>query len=87
MENELSKIDTLVIDEGVLDHQVERLNRVKTTRDNGAVANALERLKQESKTGENLMPATINAVKAYATIEEISTALRDVYGIYEEPAF
>jgi methylmalonyl-CoA mutase N-terminal domain/subunit len=87
MDDELSKIDTLVINEGVRDHQVERLERVKSTRDNGAVANALERLKQGSKTGENLMPATINAVKAYATIEEISTALRDVYGIYEEPAF
>ncbi len=87
MDSEFSKIETLVIDEGVRDHQVERLERVKTTRDNGEVANALEQLKQASKADENLMPATINAVKAYATIEEISTALRDVYGIYEEPAF
>ena len=87
MNDELSKIETLVINEGVRDHQVERLERVKTTRDNGAVANALEQLKQASKKNENLMPATINAVRVYATIEEISTALRDVYGIYEEPAF
>jgi methylmalonyl-CoA mutase N-terminal domain/subunit len=87
MDSEFSKIETLVIDENVRDHQVERLERVKTTRDNGAVANALEQLKQDSQKNENLMPATINAVKAYATIEEISTALRDVYGIYEEPAF
>jgi methylmalonyl-CoA mutase N-terminal domain/subunit len=87
MDAEHGKVDTLVIDEGVRDHQVERLERVKSTRDNGAVANALERLKQEALENVNLMPATINAVKAYATIEEISTALRDVYGIYEEPAF
>jgi len=33
------------------------------------------------------MPATIDAVKNYATVEEICTALRDVYGIYEEPTF
>jgi methylmalonyl-CoA mutase N-terminal domain/subunit len=33
------------------------------------------------------MPAVIEAVKEYATVEEICTALRDVYGIYEEPAF
>jgi hypothetical protein len=33
------------------------------------------------------MPAKIEAVKAYATVEDICTALRDVYGIYEEPAF
>ncbi len=87
MADELSKIETLVIDEGVRAHQVERLERVKTTRDNGSVARALEQLKQDAKNNQNLMPATINAVKAYATIEEISTALRDVYGIYEEPAF
>jgi methylmalonyl-CoA mutase, N-terminal domain len=87
MDAEHGKVETLVIDEGVRDHQVERLERVKSTRDNGAVANALERLKQEAQENVNLMPATINAVKAYATIEEISTALRDVYGIYEEPAF
>ncbi|HEV7645746.1 MAG TPA: methylmalonyl-CoA mutase family protein [Pyrinomonadaceae bacterium] len=87
MENEFSRVETLVIDEGVRDHQVERLERVKSTRDNGAVVNALEALKQASVKNENLMPATINAVRVYATIEEISTALRDVYGIYEEPAF
>jgi methylmalonyl-CoA mutase N-terminal domain/subunit len=87
MDSEFSKIETLVIDENVRDHQVERLERVKSTRDSGAVANALEALKQASVRDENLMPATINAVKVYATIEEISTALRDVYGIYEEPAF
>ena len=33
------------------------------------------------------MPATIEAVKVYAIIGEICSALRDVYGIYEEPAF
>ena len=33
------------------------------------------------------VPVTIEAVKAYATVEEICTALRDVYGVYEEPAF
>jgi methylmalonyl-CoA mutase N-terminal domain/subunit len=87
MDTEFSKVQTLVIDENVRDHQVERLEYVKSTRDNGAVANALEQLKKASTTGENLMPATINAVRAYATIEEICTALRDVYGIYEEPAF
>ena len=36
---------------------------------------------------ENTMPAIIEAVAAYATVEEICVALRDVYGIYEEPAF
>jgi methylmalonyl-CoA mutase N-terminal domain/subunit len=47
----------------------------------------LDKLKLAAQTDENTMPATIEAVKAYATVEEICTALRDVYGIYEEPAF
>jgi methylmalonyl-CoA mutase N-terminal domain/subunit len=47
----------------------------------------LEKLKKGAVENVNLMPLTIEAVKAYATVEEICTALRDVYGIYEEPAF
>jgi len=87
MEEEPSKIDILVIDEAVRDHQVERLQRVRDTRDKGAVQIALDKLKQAAKSGENTMPATIEAVKVYATVGEICAALRDVYGIYEEPAF
>ncbi|REJ78824.1 MAG: methylmalonyl-CoA mutase [Acidobacteria bacterium] len=87
MEQEISKTDILKIDESVRDHQLERLDQTKSSRDNGAVENALEKLKQGAEARINLMPATIEAVKAYATIEEICTALRDVYGVYEEPAF
>jgi methylmalonyl-CoA mutase, N-terminal domain len=87
MEIELHKTDILQIDETVRDHQLERLQRVKQTRDQGAVANALDKLKKAAQSNENTMPATIEAVKAYATVEEICVALRDVYGIYEEPAF
>lgn len=87
MEEEIYKTEILQIDESVRDHQLERLERVKKSRDNGAVANALEKLKKAAIANENLMPATIEAVKVYATVEEICTALRDVYGVYEEPAF
>ena len=87
MEEDGSKINTLLIDEGVRDHQLLRLEHVKSVRDRGAVANSLEKLKQASKNGDNTMPSIIEAVAAYATVEEICVALRDVYGIYEEPAF
>lgn len=87
METELHKTDILQIDETVRDHQLARLHETKTTRDNGAVANVLEKLKKGAQENVNLMPLTVEAVKAYATVEEICTALRDVYGIYEEPAF
>ncbi|MEJ7846482.1 MAG: methylmalonyl-CoA mutase family protein [Pyrinomonadaceae bacterium] len=87
MADDDSKIDTLRIDETVRAHQLLRLEHVKTTRDAGAVANSLEKLKQAANTNENTMPSIIEAVAAYATVEEICVALRDVYGIYEEPAF
>ena len=87
MDGEFSKIEILQINENIRDHQLERLADTKARRDNGAVANALERLKKAAQTNENTMPAIIEAVKAYATVEEICVALRDIYGIYEEPAF
>ncbi|HLM59055.1 MAG TPA: methylmalonyl-CoA mutase family protein [Pyrinomonadaceae bacterium] len=77
----------LVINEGVRGQQVERLERAKSARDAGAVSNALEKLKRAARDGDNTMPATIEAVRAYATLGEICDALRDVYGLYEEPAF
>ena len=86
MEND-SQIPTLAIDESVRDHQIERLNQARAKRDAGAVANALEKLKRAAQSDENTMPATIEAVRSYATLGEICSALRDVYGVYEEPAF
>ncbi len=87
MDSELSKTDILQIDETVRETQLARLEQTKTKRDNGAVSNVLEKLKKGAVENVNLMPLTVEAVKAYVTVEEICTALRDVYGIYEEPAF
>ncbi|HEV2802173.1 MAG TPA: methylmalonyl-CoA mutase family protein [Pyrinomonadaceae bacterium] len=87
MEDEGAKIDILVIDESVREHQIARLEAARARRDAGAVANCLEKLKRAAQAGDNTMPATIEAVRAYATLGEICDALRDVYGLYEEPAF
>jgi methylmalonyl-CoA mutase N-terminal domain/subunit len=87
MTDEPAQVPILVIDESVRAHQVERLDQVRMRRDSGAVANALEKLKSSASKNENTMPATIEAVRAYATLGEICSALRDVYGVYEEPAF
>ncbi|MGH9907819.1 MAG: methylmalonyl-CoA mutase family protein, partial [Pyrinomonadaceae bacterium] len=83
--DEESPIPTLVIDDSVQDHQVERLEQTRARRDAGSVANALEKLKRAAQDNENTMPATIEAVREYATLGEICSALRDVYGVYEEP--
>jgi len=86
IEDELTEVPTMVIDESVRRHQLERLERTRAKRDSGAVSNALDRLRKVAQRNENTMPATIEAVRAYATLGEICSALRDVYGIYEEPA-
>ena len=85
--DEESTIPILAIDESVRTHQVERLDQARAKRDAGAVSNALEKLKKAAQLNENTMPATVEAVRAYATLGEICSALRDVYGVYEEPAF
>ncbi len=84
---ENSSIPILEINESVRAHQIERLEQARNKRDAGAVGNALGKLKRAAQNEENTMPATIEAVRAYATLGEICSALRDVYGVYEEPAF
>jgi methylmalonyl-CoA mutase, N-terminal domain len=87
MDEEPAGVPILVIDETVRERQLARLEQAKARRDDGAVANALEKLKRAARDGDNTMPATIEAVRAYATLGEVCDALRDVYGLYEEPAF
>jgi len=85
--DENSSIPILAINESVRAHQIERLDAARSKRDGGAVQSALEKLKRAAQKMENTMPATIEAVRAYASLGEICSALRDVYGVYEEPAF
>jgi len=62
------------------DRQLERLRRVRAERDGTAVAAALERLEATARGDENLMPAIVEAVEAYATIGEICDRLCAVFG-------
>lgn len=86
MSEEPQEVPILVIDESVRRHQIDRLERTKARRDAGAVTRTLDALRKSALRGENTMPATINAVRAYATLGEICSALRDIFGVYEEPA-
>jgi len=65
--------------------QVDSLNRIRGERDNGKVKAALERLGADARAERNVMPAIMEAVKAYATVGEITTQLAGVYGRYQEP--
>ena len=86
MEQTGTEIPTLVIDESVRVHQLERLEQTRARRDKQAVVRTLDKLRRAAEAGDNTMLATIEAVREYATLGEICSALRDVYGIYEEPA-
>ena len=86
MDDEPQQVPILVIDENVRHHQVERLEQARARRDATAVERTLDAVRKAAQSGENTMPTTIDAVREYATLGEICSALRDVYGIYEEPA-
>lgn len=71
-------------DEESAKRQLERLRQVKTERDQEAVNAALAKIKKVASSGENLMPSLIKAAQAYATIGEITKALKEVFGEYRE---
>jgi methylmalonyl-CoA mutase, N-terminal domain len=64
--------------------QVDRLRRLRAERDEAAWAAALERLEQAAAGQENLLPPIIDAVKARATLGEISDRLRVAWGEHRE---
>ena len=60
------------------------LQALRATRDVAKTKAALAALERRARTTENLLPAILAAVEAYATVGEICAALRDVYGTYTE---
>jgi methylmalonyl-CoA mutase, N-terminal domain len=77
-------IPTLRIDARIERAQVARLKAVRAKRDAGRTKATLSELEHRARTSENLLPAILEAVEAYATVGEISDAMRRVYGEYQE---
>ena len=77
-------IPTLRMDEDIERSQIARLNALRAKRDSARVNFALAELQRRAATTENLLPAILAAVEAYATVGEISDALRRVFGEYQE---
>jgi len=71
------------VDKTVAKLQEEKLRALKQERDNQRVAETLQALRSAAQTAENLMPVILDAVKAYATLGEISNVLRAVFGEYQ----
>ncbi|WP_181166825.1 methylmalonyl-CoA mutase family protein [Mesorhizobium sp. B2-8-3] len=73
-------------DEECTQLQIDRLQAVRADRDNARVQQLLKELAEQARSDDiNLLPKTIEAVKAKATLGEICAALREVWGAYAEP--
>jgi methylmalonyl-CoA mutase N-terminal domain/subunit len=83
-ENDDRTIPILRIDAEIERSQITRLNTLRARRDSARTKSALAELQRRAATTENLLPAILAAVEAYATVGEISDALRRAFGEYQE---
>ncbi len=67
------------------EEKVQRLNELRAQRDGAKVAETLESLRRAAEEKENLMPYIMEAVRAYATVGEMTQVLKDVFGEFKEP--
>jgi methylmalonyl-CoA mutase, N-terminal domain len=72
------------IDPALEPKQIERVRALRTRRDAGPWKAAVLAVENAAQSGENVMPRILEAVEAYATVGEISDAMRRVFGEYRE---
>jgi methylmalonyl-CoA mutase, N-terminal domain len=85
---EEAPVELLRIDPALEQKQIERVQAVRARRDAGAVEAALARLEAEAVSDTNLMPAIMDASRAYLTMGEMCDTLRQVWGVWREtPVF
>ncbi len=80
------QIPILDMDPQGYETQCARIEEVKAARDNETVARCLANLRAAAEGTDNTMPFILDAVKAYATLQEVMDVFRDVFGEYHEPA-
>ena len=85
MEEEEPQVDFHPFKDEACEAQIKGLERVRGERDIAIVKRALEEVLGDARTGRNVMPGVIEAVKAYATVGEITRCLVEAYGRFEEP--
>ncbi len=81
--DEAPQMDLESTDEQDEHRQQERLKAVKADRDDDAVADAISAVSEVAAAGENVLPPVIEAVKAYATVQEICDVFREEFGEYQ----
>jgi methylmalonyl-CoA mutase N-terminal domain/subunit len=71
--------------EAWVENQIEHLQELKRSRNNQAVKRTLKNLEQGTRKGENVMPLLVECCREYATVGEMTTVLRDIFGEWNEP--
>ncbi len=84
-EEEKPEIEILKIPPEVEIEQIKHLKKVKKERNNAKVKEKLKDLRKAAASGENLMPFILECVRAYATLGEMCSTLKEEFGVYREP--
>jgi methylmalonyl-CoA mutase N-terminal domain/subunit len=85
MDEEIHQVPHFRLEPGLAAKRAEKVRDLKRRRNNQKVASTLKELRRATEAGENVMPATIQAVNAYATVQEICDVWRDIYGVWIPP--
>lgn len=85
MEEEETQIEFHPFDPAVAQEQKKKLEEIRAQRNNAEVEKALKNLKKAAQTEKNVMPPLLKAVKAYATLGEVTRVFKDVFGLFKEP--
>ncbi len=81
--NTKANINLLKVDPELESEQIRNLKQIKKLRDSKKVKEVLKEVKNAAQRDDNLMPVIIEAVRAHASLNEISDQLRDVFGVYK----
>lgn len=84
---ETDDFDLLKLDPSIEKRQLEKIAAVRAKRDEAATQAALAEVSRRAGCEENLMPAIVDAVRALATLGEISDAMRSAFGEFDAPVF
>jgi methylmalonyl-CoA mutase N-terminal domain/subunit len=80
------QLEILKVDQSIEDRQRERLEQLRNSRDHAAVEKQLREIEAAARSDRNLMPIFISAVESGATLGEICSQLRSVWGEYQPPS-
>jgi methylmalonyl-CoA mutase, N-terminal domain len=84
-EEEEPEVSFHTYDEEDVSRQLARLAKIRQERDSSTVERHLAAIEKAAREGTNTMPAILDAVESYASVGEVISTLKHVYGTYQEP--